>query len=349
MSAVYIYGVVRSGKKSGKPLNLTEDGVAGGVRLLEDGDLGAIVGAAPDVPLRDLTREQTLRLLVRHQETLEAAMAETTVLPVKFGVAAPDEAAVRRMLAQGGTLLGERLDEFAGRQQLEIVVTWRLDQVFAEIGAEADIARARQAIMELGDGIGDNAARVEFGQKVKAALERRRAEAAGKIRKGLAAIALDIAANAVMDDAMVANFAVLLKKEDSAALDGALEALDADFNGSLRFRCVGPLPPTSFATVEVAFPSRQAIEQARQTLNIDGAAGRHEIVTAFRQLARENHPDLGAAEEQGAERMGQLSGAYRLLMAQAKSQRLDGDSDDDGPAVIIDVVRKEAPNVAAVL
>jgi hypothetical protein len=349
MSAVYIYGVVKSGEKSGKTLSLSVDGVAGGVRLLEEGELGAIVGAAPDVPLRDLTREQTLRLLVKHQETLEAAMAETTVLPVKFGAAAPDEAAVRRMLAQGGTLLKERLDEFAGRQQLEIVVTWELDQVFVEIGAEPDIVLARQAIMASGNGIGDNATRLEFGQKVKTALERRRAAAAKKIREGLSSIALDIAVNAVMDDRMVANFAVLLGKKDGAALDGALEALDADFKGSLRFRCVGPLPPTSFATVEVAFPSRQAIEQARQTLNIGGAADKHEIVSAFRQLARENHPDLGAAEEQGAERISQLSGAYRLLMAQAKLQGLDGDIDDDAPAVIIDVVRKEAPNVSVAL
>jgi hypothetical protein len=345
MNAVYIYGVVRSGKS----LDLSVDGVAGDVRLLEEGELGAIVGAAPDVPLRDLSREQTLRLLVKHQETLEVAMAGATVLPVKFGAAAPDEAAVRRMLAQGGTLFSERLDEFAGRHQVEIVVTWELDQVFSEIGAEPDIAQARQAIAASKTGIGDEAARAELGQKVKTALERRRAAAARKIRDGLSSIALDIAVNAVMDDRMVANFAVLLGKEDGAALDGALEALDADFNGSLRFRCVGPLPPTSFATVEVDFPSRQAIEQARQTLNIGGAADKHEIVSAFRQLARESHPDLGAAQEQGAERISQLSGAYRLLMAQVKAQGLDGDGDDDAPAVIIDVVRKEAPNAGVAL
>lgn len=343
MSAHYLYGVV----KTGQPLSLTVDGVAGNVRLLTEAGLGAIVGAAPDCPLRDMNREQTLRLLVKHQETLEAAMAQTTVLPVKFGAAAPDEAAVRRMLARGAELLRSRLDEFAGRQQHEIVVSWELQSVFAEIAMEDDIAQAKQAIQAAGNDGAGKTAQLEFGRKVKAALDRRRTATSEQIREGLKAVALDIAANAIMDDRMVANFAVLMDKNDGDALERALDRLDAEFEGRLKFRCVGPLPPASFATVEVAFPSRQAIEQARRTLNIEGAADKQEIVSAFRRLARENHPDTAPTQEQGIERMGQLSGAYQLLLAHAKTQ--GADDDDEAPAVIIDVVRKEAPNVGAAM
>jgi hypothetical protein len=341
MNGLYLYGVV----EAGKGLTLNVEGVAGSVRALAEGGLGAIVGAAPDRPLLELNREQTLRLLVKHQEALERTMVQTTVLPVKFGAMAPDEDAVRRMLARGAGLLRSRLDEFAGRLQYEIVVTWELERVFAEIAAEPDIAQARQAVQTMNGGAGKEA-QLAFGQKVKAALERRRSEAAQKIREGLKAVALDIAANAVMDDRMVANFAVLLDRTGGEALDPALERLDAQFEGRLKFRCVGPLPPSSFATVEVVFPSRQSIEQARRTLNIEGPGDKQEIVSAFRKLARENHPDAAGSAEHGAERMGQLSGAYKLLMAHVKT-RGDDDGDDDAPAVIIDVVRKESPNIGA--
>jgi hypothetical protein len=340
MSALYLYGVVRAGQ----PLTLDVDGVAGDVRLLAEGGLGAIVGAAPARPLRELSREEILRLLVKHQETLEAAMARTTVLPVRFGAVAPGEGAARRMLARGAELLGSRLDEFAGRRQHEIVIVWELERVFAGIAAQPDIAQAREAI-QAAEGEAGREAQLEFGRKVKTALERRRTEAARKIRDGLKAVALDIAVNAVTDDRMVANFAVLLNEADGDALDGALERLDAEFEGRLKFRCVGPLPPASFATVEVAFPSREAIEEARRTLNIEGPGDRREIVSAFHRLALESHPDATGAQEQGSERMAQLSGAYKLLMAHARTRGAEGDG--EAPAVIIDVVRKEAPDIGA--
>jgi hypothetical protein len=129
-------------------------------------------------------------------------------------------------------------------------------------------------------------------------------------------------------------------------LEDTLNRLDAGFEGQMKFRCVGPLPPSSFATVEVSFPSRQAIDRARQTLNVEGMACRNEIVSAFRRLARENHPDAKgaqspAAHEQSSARMGELSAAYRLLMAHVKAQAPD--ASDTTQTVIVDVVRREAP------
>ena len=69
-----------------------------------------------------------------------------------------------------------------------------------------------------------------------------------------------------MDDRMVANLALLLPKPASDALDRRLAELDEEFGSRLNFRCVGPLPPYSFATVEVNPPSFEAIDRARRGL-----------------------------------------------------------------------------------
>jgi hypothetical protein len=336
MSELYLYGVVGAGK----PLTLSTEGLAGGVRLIAEGDLGVIVGAAPQSGLRELTREQALRLLIMHQQVLENAMAETTVLPIKFGAVAPSEAAVRRLMKRGGDLLRGRLDDFAGRRQVEISIFWELDRVFAEIAQEAEIAQARAA---LGAGA-SQAERIQLGQKVEASLERRRRSLAEKLAVELKAVARDITLNPLTDNRMVANFALLLDVADTDALEDTLNRLDADFDGRLRFRCVGPMPPASFATVDVSFPSRQAIEHAKRTLNIQGEASRSEIVSAYHRLARETHPDaiaprLDAANvcKQTSARMGELSDAYRLLMANAKAQSSNADAIAE--TVIVDVVR----------
>lgn len=335
-SALYLYGVVGTTP----PLPLAVEGVAGGVRVFVEGDLGVIVGAEPAGGLKGLAREQAVRLLLRHQQTLEAALSHTTVLPIRFGTVAPGEEAVRSMLTEGGALFRERLEAFLGRQQMEIVVSWDLGRVFAEIAMEADVAKARRAIEEGAEG--GESARVELGRTVKAALERRRAALAEKLGEELRTIAVDMTENAIMDDRMVANFALLIDREDAASLEGVLNRLDADFGGSLNFRCIGPLPPANFATVEVAFPSAQTIDQARRTLRIDGGAGRNEIVSAYRRLARQNHPDTAASPEAGAERLSEIASAYRLLMAHARTQTARGDA-GGAPAVIVDVARQEAP------
>jgi hypothetical protein len=206
MSALYLYGVIGAEN----PLTLSIDGLAGGVHVIAEGDLGAIAGAAPECELQGLTREQAVRFLLKHQEALEIAMAETTVLPVRFGVIAPNEAAVRRMLDQGADLFHARLEEFAGRCQMEIVVSWRLDRVFAEIAREPEIARAQNAIPA---GAGEDE-RAQFGLMVKAELNRRRSSLAEELAAELKAVARDIAVNPLMDDSMVANFALLLEKDD---------------------------------------------------------------------------------------------------------------------------------------
>lgn len=337
MNMLYLYGVVATGK----PLTFSTEGLAGSVRLIVKGDLGVIVGAAPQNGLCGLAREQAVRLLIMHQQVLEDAMAETTVLPVKFGAVAPGEAAVRRLIQRGGDLLRGSLNDFAGWRQVEIAILWELEYVFAEIAQEAEIAQARTALEAIG---ASQAERVQFGRKVEASLERRRRSLAEKLVAELNAIAGDITLYPRTDNTMVANFALLLDASGMAALNGELKRLDAEFDGRLTFRCVGPMPPASFVTVEVSFPSTQDIERAQETLNIQAGASRDEIISAYHRLARETHPDVAASQREAARdidaseprsaRMGELSDAYRLLIAHAKARYSDTDAIADTVIVV---------------
>ncbi len=327
--ALYLYGIAGAAGLSLPPVC----GVEGGVTALEYGGLSAIVGAPPKGGFQELSREKAVRLLLSHQEVLEAAMASAALLPVKFGTVAPSASAIRSLLRQQRDMLSGLLAEFSGCTQMEIVVLWQPEAVFAEIAAEPAIAEARKDAQQGGN----EAAAVRLGQAVKSALERRRAAMQARLSEALGPVVLNIAFNASMDERMAANLAVLIGQADVKGLDDALERLDTEFGGRLTFRCVGPLPPASFATLQVTFPSAQAIAQARQMLELTGALTPKDVTSAFRRLAREHHPDSAVAGNGSGEHMEELTKAYRLLQACAKSQQGPGAVEGPDVPVLLEI------------
>jgi hypothetical protein len=330
---LYLYGIAGPGVP---PVSQVY-GLAGRVSLLEQGGLGAIVGAPPEDGFQELSRERALRLLLGHQEVLEAAMVKAAVLPVKFGTIAPHKTAVQSLLRQKKDMLAELLAEFGGRRQIEILVSWQPEAVFAGIAGEPEIIEARNSAQASQD----KTAAVRLGHTVKAAFERHRERLKTRIEEALKPLTIDLVFNTPMDDRMAVNLAVLISEADSERLQAAVEELDAEFGGRLTFRCVGPLPPASFATLQVSFPSVQAISRARQVLGLTGPSSQEDITSAFRRLALEHHPDLAEAGEESAKQMAELTAAYRLLVSCIKSQGPEAPEGDRnvGIPVLVEIAR----------
>lgn len=335
MAATYVYAIVPS-----------EDRVifdeVGGVD--EDRDevysvpydgLAAVVSASPLADYRGLKRNEAALYLVAHQRVVEAAMQAFPVLPVRFGTVLPDEVWVRRLLSQGRTLFHTALERFAGLVQMEVVVLWNLQEVFQEISQEESIVEIKaqvadrppeETMME----------RIAIGQMVQASLLRRRASLQARLLPPLRELSEDMAINPLMDDSMVANAGLLVNDAGREALDHRLALLDEEFGGQLLFRCVGPLPPYSFATVEVQLPSFEAVDQARCQLGLGVRVGTGEIRRAYYRLASQLHPDHNPGDPEAEARMAQLTQAYRLLMSYAGSQTLPrGAGDGQRPTAAV--------------
>jgi hypothetical protein len=311
MSSLVIFGIVSA--EAGATLDL--NGLAEGIHLIADGDIAAIAAPPPSVPeVRTGPREETARRALQHQHILEAIIAETTVLPVKFGTVAPDETAVRRMLIQGHTLLAAQLQQFAGRLQMDVAVEWPLKQVFIEIAGEPIIAELRAAAIDSDD----SDAKFQLGLAVKAALDLRRTAYLAEISDALRPVVQEIAANPIAEERIVANIALLMERDGLDAFDSVLDQLDADHDNRLKFRCAGPLAPSAFATIEVSFPTREAVEHAWHVLQLGARTNVAEITSSYFRIARELHPDRARREGQSPE-MDELAEAHGLLMACAKT------------------------------
>lgn len=290
--------------------------------------LAAVVSASSLPDYRGLKRNEAAHYLVAHQRIVEAVMQDFPLLPVKFGTILADETRVRRLLAQGKSLFRSALDKYAGQVQMEVVVLWNVQPVFQEIAQE-------EPVVQLKTQIGTRPAeetmreRVALGQLVQASLERRRAALREEILPSLREIALDVAMNPLMDDSMVANVALLVDEPGRQALERRLEELDAAFargerqtpgNTPLTFRCVGPLPPYSFAAVDVQSIPFEAVDAARRCLGLGEVATPDEIKRAYHHLAGQLHPDHNPNFPEAETRMAEITRAYQLLVAYAGGQ-----------------------------
>ncbi len=294
--------------------------------------LAAVVSASPLPDYRGLKRNEAAHYLVAHQRVVEAVMRDFPLLPVKFGTVLADETHVRRLLMQGKCLFSSALGKYAGQVQMEVVVLWNVQPVFQEIAQEEPtlVLKAQIGTRPAGETL---AQRIALGQLVQASLERRRVALQEEILPPLREIALDVVTNPLMDDSMVANVALLVDRAGRQALERRLEELDAAFaqgerqtpgNTPLTFRCVGPLPPYSFATVEAQVLPFEVVDAARRGLGLGETATSDEIRLAYRHIAGQLHPDHNPNLPDAEARMAEITRAYQLLASYAESQPLFG-------------------------
>ncbi|MBU1878677.1 MAG: GvpL/GvpF family gas vesicle protein, partial [Chloroflexi bacterium] len=318
MTQTYLYAIIPTGAQlvfAVAGLDNDQDEVY----TIPHQDLAAVVSVSPLAEYRGLPRDQAARYLVAHQRVVEAVMREYPLLPLKFGTVLPDKAGVRRLLAQGEALFSATLARLTDLVQMEVVVFWDLSDVFQQIGQEERIVQLKTQIAGRPPEA-TVAERIALGQQVQAALEQRRTALRDRLLPSLQEPARDLVVNPLMDDSMVANVALLLDPAGRAALDQRLELLDQTFAGRLTLRRVGPLPPYSFATVEVQATSFAAVDAARRQLNLGQAAVPGEIKRAYHQLAGQLHPDHNPGDPAAETRMAALTGACELLLAYATAE-----------------------------
>ena len=107
-------------------------------------------------------------------------MRTSAALPVKFGTTLPDEAAVVSLLVRAAALLAPPLAELSQHVQVELVVSWSIDDILRKIAAQDAVVRLKAQIGAQAGGGGarrdgaTSAQRLAIGKLVKESIDRRR-------------------------------------------------------------------------------------------------------------------------------------------------------------------------------
>ena len=176
-----------------------------------------------------------------------------SVLPVRFGVVLPSAGAlVDRLLEPQYSVLLGYLDRLRGAAEVSLKVTYVEERVLQEVVAEQPrILRRAGAVPRGRPGPEQYQSKIEIGRQVAAAL-RERQERDGKwLLDALRPVVRDAKAGKPASDLTVLNASFLVEKAGLPAFDRALESLNAEVGHLMRFDCVGPLPPYSFAELRL--------------------------------------------------------------------------------------------------
>ncbi len=316
-AGTFLYGFVEGGADA----VLGVVGVDGRspARIVAGDGLACVVSEHRGDDLRALSKEALVRGVLAHQRVIESVMGERAVLPAKFGTLLADGAEVGVLLAQARGELMQALAGVQGKVEIEVAATWDLGRVLQDLAGDDAVRRAREAITEQGrpTTLGDQ---IALGRLVQARADARRVRYREAILEHLRPIAADIAVNALVSDAMVANLAFLVERARQAEFEAAVERLDEFLGRELTFRVIGPLPPYSFSTVEVTRLTPERLAAARQALRLGVITDEGAVRRAYRRLAAENHRGLGPGEEPAPARLRELRRAHDLLLGYCRAR-----------------------------
>jgi hypothetical protein len=242
-ATVYVYGVMQAA--AGDAASAV--GVEGcKVRAVRHAGLAALVS---DLEGASLSAAREVRA---HWRVLEEASEEATVVPVRFGTVMEGERAVEEQLLEpNAERLSALLQQLEGRVQLSVKGDYDEGQLIRDVVARApEISALRDRLRTLPEAAGYYD-RIRMGELVAAGVDRRREEDRSLALGALGPLAEDSRAEDVGGSEAAFNLAFLVDRERLEPFSAAVAELAGEFGERIRIRYVGPLPPYSFADVEL--------------------------------------------------------------------------------------------------
>jgi hypothetical protein len=237
-AAAYVYGVTWADGARER----AEGGVGDtGVRVLEHGELAALVSDLPSADVRARRRD-----LLRHADVLQQAFEERTVVPLGFGTVFDSGDDVVE------ELLEPRYEELVALlQRLDGLVELTLRAFYDESVVLAAIVRDDPQIAAL-RGSGSPGDQVRLGEAVAQALADRRNRDADEIVAELASLSRQVVVEERVAEFELVRAAFLVDQAAVSDVDRRAEELAERHGGVIRFKLTGPLPPHHFVSEQWA-------------------------------------------------------------------------------------------------
>jgi DnaJ-domain-containing protein 1 len=316
----YIYGIIQSnGKRGFGSIGLGNPKKE--VYTISHQDISAVVSDLKIIAYPSMTKDKVVSDLFGHQSVIEKIMESHTIIPMKFGTFVEGEEDIAKILKIGYEQFRKALSLLYNKIELDVVALWNRESIFKELAEEKEIKEFKEEIASnpAGPQLDDQ---ISLGRMVEKSLKRRNLEYREEILCALKKKADDFCIHDTLDDIMILNSSFLLDKNREKDFDKKLNELDETYKKRINFRCVGPLAPYSFSTIEVKKLGFEAIDRARRLLGLGEEASLSEIKSAHRKLVFKYHPDKNPPKTSFDREFNELTQAYKLLLEVCQSDLL---------------------------
>jgi hypothetical protein len=311
----YIFGVVNSVSRVSIAQSLNGSSMANEVYTVSYKDISAVVCDLEVMDYTSIPKDILAKRLLEHQEVIEGIMKfDRTIIPLKLGTFAKNEDDVKSILEKGYRVIRNILREVMDRIEIDITAVWSdFNLILKEIGGEEEVKKFKEKLLanpkELT--VDDQ---MKVGVMVKNMLDKKRKKYTNQIQSELSGISQNSKIHDLMDDKMVANMAFLIEGSKQKDFYKKVEELNAAFKERLNFRCVGPLPPYSFYTLEVKKIQLEDLDWAKSKLAISNeVVTKAEIKKAYQKQVFSSHPDKNPGKRRANDEFDEVKRAFTLL------------------------------------
>lgn len=328
----YIYAIINSNNslRFYCPSDFSQGTGSNTVYTISHEDISAVVNDREVADYNYMQRDALARLLVGHQMVIERIMnAEVVALPVRLGTFAADEDEVKEILKKGYRLIKDVIELAAGKIEIDICVTYRdFDSILKEAGEEKEVKEVKERLLS-NQGTVTVEEQIKVGAMVKNVLDEKKRGVVFKMLDVLRAVCNDYRQHEVMDDKMAANIAFLINRNRQEEFYAAVEEMNNEFAGKLDFRCVGPLPPYSFYTIEIKKMRHEEVDWARKKLGLQGDfVTKDEIKKAHQTATFALHPDRNPGAVGIEKEFNEAARAYKTLQEYCQGEGCSFDEEE---------------------
>lgn len=303
----YIYSIIRENKdqKFGSiGINNRE------VNFVHYNDIAAVVSSTPIISFDRLDKKELTQHVATHQRVNEEIMKDYDVVPMVFGIIAPRLAEASRILEKAYLQFKMALKKVTGKAEFVVQVRWDPKRLLEElISTNPEIQKLKQEISSR-RGILGMPLKFKLGKLIQKETESQRQIFINDIRANLQSLFHDFTLNKLIEDDMIANFSFLIDRVREPDLDRKMQELGKKYEGKLRFKYIGPMPPHSFVNINLSLGNFEIVNEARKPLGLPEFATLDEIKKAYYDLSHRYHPDKYPNTR---EQMKKINQAYSIL------------------------------------
>ena len=211
--------------------------------------VGRVAAVVSDLSSEKIRPERSR--LAAHQEVLKKLMAETTPLPMAFGILAESPEAVRKMLSRNQRALLVQLHRVAGRVEMGLRVTWDVPNIFEYfVNTHPELRLARDRLLG-GQREPSQEQKIEVGRMFDRLLNEDRDEYTDNVEEILAPHCTEIERNKCRNERELMNLACLVERAAMPQFEGGVFEAAQQFDNNFAFDYNGPWAPHNFVDIDL--------------------------------------------------------------------------------------------------
>ena len=206
-----------------------------------------LAGVVSDVEIPEI--DPTRRNVLAHTLAQDNILKRYTLVPMGFGMVADNETAVFNLLEKNHVGLTAELRKLAGKIEAELKIFWDdkaltgknqalIENVQAKIKASSSMIETQRILSEA-------------GMQVEKVVISWKGQYADRIYTTLRKLAVDSRLNDCSGVKMLLNASFLIERQNELAFLEQIRNLDAEFQGNINCKYIGPLSPYNFVSLKL--------------------------------------------------------------------------------------------------